>query len=249
MYRYLITISYCGTQYCGWQRQPNGLSVQEELEKALYTILRTPTATTGAGRTDAGVHALNMPVHFDSDILIADTTKFVSNLNSLLPHCISVNHIQKVNTDFHARFDAISRRYEYHIVTHKDPFAYNRAYRITKPLDIELMNKGAQILFEYTDFTSFSKLHTDVKTNNCTIIHAHWDTVNENQITFTIEANRFLRNMVRAIVGTLLDLGSHKIDLDKLRQIIESRNRCNAGHSVPACGLYFIEAKYNINIK
>ena len=274
--RYFITFTYNGTNYCGWQRQPNGIAVQEELEKALTTILRTPIELTGAGRTDAGVHALNMVAHFDipNDILppylqesdskirqrsysppvlggvprsgegvINEYKKLINNLNSLLPYDIAVKKIEKVTDEAHARFDALSRKYEYHIITHKNPFLKEQACRIHFPLNIELMNEAAKILFEYEDFTSFSKLHTDVKTNNCTIMEAYWEKRSE-ELVFTIKANRFLRNMVRAIVGTLMEIGRERLTIESFRQVIEAKNRCSAGHSVPACGLYFIEAEY-----
>lgn len=245
MYRYFLNIAYCGTPYCGWQRQPNGTAVQEVVEQALATILRTPAPITGAGRTDAGVHALGMTAHFDTETPITDTDSLTANLNSLLPPSIAINHIRQVSPGLHARFDAISRRYEYHVTERKDPFATDRAYRFPRHLDIELMSKAAEVLFEYTDFTSFSKVHTDVKTKNCDIMYAQWERRDNGKTVFTIEANRFLRNMVRAIVGTLLDVGTHKITIDDLRRIIEAKDRCRAGHSVPAGGLYFIEAKYN----
>ena len=173
--RFFITFTYNGTRYCGWQRQPNGIAVQEELEKALTTILRTPIEVVGAGRTDAGVHALNMVAHFDVVEPINDCNKLINNLNSLLPYDIAVKKIEKVTDEAHARFDALSRKYEYHIITHKSPFLKEQACRIHFPLNIELMNEAAKVLFEYEDFTSFSKLHTDVKTNNCTIMEAYWE--------------------------------------------------------------------------
>ena len=256
--RFFITFSYNGTRYCGWQRQPNGIAVQEELEKALTTILRTPIELTGAGRTDAGVHALNMVAHFDiaDDTtvdhrpLTVDSKRLINNLNSLLPYDIAVKKVERVTDEAHARFDALSRKYEYHIITHKNPFLKEQACRIHFPLNIELMNEAAKVLFEYEDFTSFSKLHTDVKTNNCTIMEAYWQQRGE-ELVFTIKANRFLRNMVRAIVGTLMEVGRERMTIDGFRQVIEAKNRCSAGHSVPACGLYFIEAEYpeTINIQ
>ena len=249
--RFFITFSYNGTRYCGWQRQPNGIAVQEELEKALTTILRTPIELTGAGRTDAGVHALNMVAHFDiaddttvdCRLLTVDSQRLINNLNSLLPYDIAVKNIERVTDEAHARFDALSRKYEYHIITHKNPFLKEQACRIHFPLNMELMNEAAKVLFEYEDFTSFSKLHTDVKTNNCTIMEAYWQQRGE-ELVFTIKANRFLRNMVRAIVGTLMEVGREKLTIEGFRQVIEAKNRCSAGHSVPACGLYFIEAEY-----
>lgn len=243
MNRYFIEFAYNGTAYCGWQIQPNGVSVQEILEKALTTIMRNRTAVTGAGRTDSGVHALNMTAHFDTELPLPDPQKLIINLNSLLPQDIAVHSIREVQPNAHARFDALSRRYEYHIIFDKNPFLTDQACRLHSPLDIDAMNRAAQTLFDYTDFTSFSKLHTDVKTNDCTIIDAHWQQLSDRLI-FHIEANRFLRNMVRAIVGTLLQVGTNKITIEKFRQIIESKNRCNAGHSVPACGLYFVRATY-----
>jgi tRNA pseudouridine38-40 synthase len=248
--RFFITFSYNGTRYCGWQRQPNGIAVQEELEKALTTILRTPIELTGAGRTDAGVHALNMVAHFDiADDTTVDSQRLINNLNSLLPYDIAVKNIERVTDEAHARFDALSRKYEYHIITNKNPFLKEQACRIHFPLNMELMNEAAKVLFEYEDFTSFSKLHTDVKTNNCTIMEAYWQQRGE-ELVFTIKANRFLRNMVRAIVGTLMEVGREKLTIEGFRQVIEAKNRCSAGHSVPACGLYFIEAEYpeTINI-
>lgn len=247
-YRYFIFFAYDGTNYCGWQIQPNGISIQEVLKKSLSTILREPIDIVGAGRTDAGVHAKNMAAHFNTTKPIANTTKLISNLNSLLPNDIAISDIKQTTNEAHARFDAISRKYEYHIVLKKSPFDYKYAYRQSTYLDIEQMNIASKILFEYTDFTSFSKLHTDTKTNNCTIYHAEWIKVNDDKIIFTIEANRFLRNMVRAIVGTLLDVGRHKINITEFRKIIETKNRCAAGHSVAASGLYFIEAKYHESI-
>ncbi len=249
--RFFITFSYNGTNYCGWQRQPNGIAVQEELEKALTTILRTPIELTGAGRTDAGVHALNMVAHFDMPndmavdckLLTVDINRLINNLNSLLPYDIAVRKIESVTDEAHARFDALSRKYEYHIITSKNPFLKDKACRIHFPLNIELMNKAAKVLFEYEDFTSFSKLHTDVKTNNCTIMETYWEKRGE-ELVFTIKANRFLRNMVRAIVGTLMEVGRERLSIEDFRQVIEAQNRCSAGHSVPACGLYFIEAEY-----
>ena len=256
--RFFITFSYNGTRYCGWQRQPNGIAVQEELEKALTTILRTPIELTGAGRTDAGVHALNMVAHFDiaddttvdCRLLTVDSKRLINNLNSLLPYDIAVKNVERVTDEAHARFDALSRKYEYHIITHKNPFLKEQACRIHFPLNIELMNEAAKVLFEYEDFTSFSKLHTDVKTNNCTIMEAYWQQRGD-ELIFTIKANRFLRNMVRAIVGTLMEVGRERLTIEGFRKVIEAKNRCSAGHSVPACGLYFIEAEYpeTINIQ
>ena len=242
--RYFIRFAYNGTAYCGWQMQPNGLSVQEVLTKALCTILRTEDIEiVAAGRTDAGVHARNMIAHFDIEDQLPPGLDLVNKLNSLLPQDISVINIREVNPEAHARFDALSRRYEYHLVLHKDVFRHPFAMRIYHPLDFDRMNEAAKILFEYSDFTSFSKLHTDVKTNNCKIMAAHWEQ-REDEWIFVVEADRFLRNMVRAIVGTLLEVGRGKITPEDFRTIIEAKNRCNAGSSVPAKGLFLVEVTY-----
>ena len=246
--RYFIRFAYDGTAYCGWQVQPNELSVQEVLTKALCTILRTEDIEiVAAGRTDAGVHARNMVAHFDVEDRLPAGLDLVNKLNSLLPSDISVIEIREVKPEVHARFDALSRRYEYHLVLQKDVFRHPFAMRIYNPLDFDRMNEAAKILFEYTDFTSFSKLHTDVKTNNCKIMAARWEQREEEWI-FIVEADRFLRNMVRAIVGTLLEVGRGKMTIDEFRQVIDAKNRCNAGSSVPAKGLFLVEVTYPKNI-
>ncbi|MFM2293221.1 MAG: hypothetical protein RIS29_3034 [Bacteroidota bacterium] len=245
--RYFIYFSYKGTAYHGWQIQPNGISVQEVLAKAISTILRRETEITGAGRTDTGVHARLMVAHFDVEDGIPGNMDLASKLNSLLPNDIAVYKIVEVREDAHARFDAISRRYEYHIVTCKNVFRNELAAREAQKLDFEAMNAAAAILHEYRDFTSFSKLHTDVKTNNCVIKHAEW-TKQGDEWVFTIEADRFLRNMVRAVVGTLFEVGRHKLTLEGFRQVIEQKNRCKAGTSVPAHGLYLVDIKYPDNL-
>ena len=246
--RYFIRFAYDGTAYCGWQVQPNGLSVQEVLTKALCTKLRTEDIEiVAAGRTDAGVHARNMVAHFDVEDRLPAGLDLVNKLNSLLPSDISVIEIREVKPEVHARFDALSRRYEYHLVLQKDVFRHPFAMRIYNPLDFDRMNEAAKILFEYTDFTSFSKLHTDVKTNNCKIMAARWEQREEEWI-FIVEADRFLRNMVRAIVGTLLEVGRGKMTIDEFRQVIDAKNRCNAGSSVPAKGLFLVEVAYPENI-
>ena len=246
--RYFIRFAYDGTAYCGWQVQPNGLSVQEVLTKAICTILRSDDIEiVAAGRTDAGVHARNMVAHFDVEDRLPAGLDLVNKLNSLLPSDISVIEIREVKPEVHARFDALSRRYEYHLVLQKDVFRHPFAMRIYNPLDFDRMNEAAKILFEYTDFTSFSKLHTDVKTNNCKIMAARWEQREEEWI-FIVEADRFLRNMVRAIVGTLLEVGRGKMTIDEFRQVIDAKNRCNAGSSVPAKGLFLVEVAYPENI-
>lgn len=242
MQRYFIYFSYNGTHYHGWQNQPNGISVQEMLEKALSTVLRTDTQVVGAGRTDSGVHARLMVAHFNASTL-PDLLLFSNKLNSILPNDIAVYKVVKVTENAHARFDAISRRYEYHLVTEKSVFRNGLAARFANRIDFDKMNEAAALLPGYTDFTSFSKLHTDVKTNNCKINTAYWEKQNDVWV-FTIEADRFLRNMVRAIVGTLLDVGHGKLSIEEFKAVIEAKDRCKAGASVPACGLYLVDICY-----
>ena len=242
--RYFITLAYCGTNYCGWQKQPNGLSVQQVLTDVLCVVLREPVAVVAAGRTDAGVHAAKMVVHCDVVQPIDDVSRCVSRLNGVLPCDIVVYDIQPVADTLHARFDAVSRRYEYHVLLRKSPFAVDLAWCLSFVPDFDAMNAAAAVLSEYSDFTSFSKTHTDVKTNICTIVDAHWEQRGAYEWVFCIEANRFLRNMVRAVVGTLIEVGKGKMSLEEFRQVIESRNRCAAGMSVPACGLFLVDVKY-----
>ena len=241
--RYFLYFSYKGTAYHGWQFQPNGISVQEVLTNALCTVLRKEIELTGAGRTDTGVHAMLMVAHFDLEDNLPVEFDLVSKLNSFLPKDIAVSKIVEVQSDAHARFDAVSRKYEYHVILQKSVFKTELATRISDSLNFEAMNTAADILKEYIDFTSFSKLHTDVKTNNCSIKQAKW-TQKEDEWIFTIEADRFLRNMVRAIVGTLFEVGRGKMTIDGFRKVIEARDRCIAGVSVPAQGLYLVDIKY-----
>jgi len=245
MFRYFIVLAYNGTNYCGWQNQPNGVAVQEVIEKALSTILRTAVSIVGAGRTDAGVHARRMVAHFDSEKEIR--IELADRLNRILPNDIVVYNILPVKPDAHARFDAVSRLYRYYVTTGKDPFLYPFRYRVHGALDLGMMNSCAKVLLEYQDFTSFSKLHTDVKTNNCKIEEAYWEQ-NEIQYIFTIKADRFLRNMVRAIVGTLLEAGRNKLDEVGMRRIIEAKDRGVAGHSVPGNALFLEEIEYDDSI-
>ena len=242
-HRYFIYLAYDGTNYHGWQIQPNGSSVQETLADALSLVLRYKTEVVGAGRTDAGVHAALMVAHFDWGGVL-DTVSLVDKLNRILPPDISVSAIREVRPDAHARFDAVYRTYQYHIVTHKEPFSRHYAWQVFMPLNFERMNEACRILFEYTDFTSFSKLHTDVKTNNCKIMHALWEQTGAYEWTFTIRADRFLRNMVRAVVGTLVDVGRNKLTLDDFRGVIEAKDRCKAGTSVPGKALFLTEISY-----
>ena len=240
--RYFLELSYAGTRYHGWQSQPNAPTVQASIEKALSLLLRMPVKITGAGRTDTGVHARQMFAHFDSKDAV-NTAELTYKLNSFLPDDIAIHRIHRVKDDAHARFDAISRSYKYYIHRYKNPFLTQTSWYFAKDLDVDLMNKAARILLEYNDFKSFSKTHTDVKTYICKVQQAVWQTV-DNQIVFRITADRFLRNMVRAIVGTLIEVGLHKTSLTDFRQIIESRNRSNAGFSVPAKGLFLTEITY-----
>ena len=241
--RYFITFSYDGTAYHGWQIQPHSVTVQEELQKALSTLMRKPMEVVGAGRTDTGVHARKMIAHFDHDEVL-DCLQLVYKLNKLLPRDIAVQHVEPVADDMHARFSAKSRTYHYYVHLDKNPFLRSYSWQVYGNPDFELMNRAARVLMEYKDFTSFSKVNTDTKTNDCTITEARWDRVGEDQWRFTVTANRFLRNMVRAIVGTLMEVGRERLTIEGFRQVIEAKNRCSAGHSVPACGLYFIEAEY-----
>ncbi|MDO9155027.1 MAG: tRNA pseudouridine(38-40) synthase TruA [Paludibacter sp.] len=241
--RYFLYLSYKGTAYHGWQMQPNGISVQETLINALSTILRSDIDIIGAGRTDTGVHAKLMVAHFDFDGELPEFNRFISKLNSILPHDITISKIVTVKPDAHARFDAVSRKYEYHVITHKNVFKTEFAAHFSENLNFELMNQAAATLMEYCDFTSFSKLHTDVKTNNCVVTQAEW-TKNNGEWLFTIEADRFLRNMVRAIVGTLLEVGKGKMTIEEFRRVIEAKNRCKAGTSVPAKGLFLVDIQY-----
>lgn len=244
MFRYFIYLAYDGTNYHGWQVQPNGTSVQETLTRALITFLRDDAIeVTGAGRTDAGVHARLMVAHFDIEWML-DCDVVTDKLNRLLPPDIAVYQVRRVVQDAHARFDATYRTYKYYITTCKDPFIRHYAWRVFQPLDFEKMNEAAQVLFDYTDFTSFSKLHTDVKTNNCLIMQAHWDQAGPYEWVFTIQADRFLRNMVRAVVGTLLEVGRGKLTIEGFRRVIEQKDRCRAGTSVPGNALFLVDVAY-----
>ena len=240
--RYFIDLSYNGRAYHGWQIQPDVTTVQAELNHALSTVLRTPLDCMGAGRTDTGVHAKQMVAHFDLDTKL-DVDDIVYKLNVLLPKDIHINSIKEVLPEIHARFDALSRTYIYKISRTKDAFNFLNAHTYTLPLDVDLMNQAAKMLFEYTDFQCFSKVKTDVKTYNCTIMEAHWK-LDANSLNFKIKADRFLRNMVRAIVGTMIEVGAKKRTLEEFRKIITSKNRSNAGTSAPAHGLYLINIEY-----
>ena len=239
--RYFIELSYDGSPFVGWQRQPKGDSVQSCLEVALKTLLQKPVSVVGAGRTDAGVHARQLFAHVDLDDQVDQNLKF--RLNKLLPKEIAVNSILVVADDAHARFDATGRRYSYHITTQKDPFLEKRSYYFSKSLELELMNQAATVMLDHYDFKCFSKSRTDVKTYLCDIQQAYWEQ-NGSDMVFFIQANRFLRNMVRAIVGTLIEVGLKKISIDDFKSILQSRDRSKAGYSVPAHGLYLEKVYY-----
>ena len=242
--RYFIELSYDGTAYNGWQIQPNAPSVQATLQQALSTLLRCDIEIVGAGRTDTGVNASCMIAHFDYEPLDTEQLQQLRyRLNKLLPRDIAIHGIRPVADTMHARFSATSRTYHYFIVTSKTPFE-PYAYHFPLPLNFELMNEACRILMEYTDFTSFAKLHTDTKTNICTVTEVQWSQLSPIKWQFTITANRFLRNMVRAIVGTLLDVGRGAITLQQFRDIIEQKDRCAAGTSVPGNALFLADIKY-----
>lgn len=241
--RYFITFSYDGTAYHGWQIQPHSVTVQEELQKALSTLIRKPMEVVGAGRTDTGVHARKMIAHFDHDEVL-DCSQLVYKLNKLLPRDIAVQHVEPVADDMHARFSAKSRTYHYYVHLDKNPFLRSYSWQVYGNPDFELMNRAARVLMEYKDFTSFSKVNTDTKTNDCTITEARWDRVGEDQWRFTVTANRFLRNMVRAIVGTLMEVGRRRMTIEQLRSVIEAKDRCRAGDSVPGNALFLVEVLY-----
>ncbi|MGM9475326.1 tRNA pseudouridine(38-40) synthase TruA [Pedobacter sp. GSP4] len=242
--RYFIQIAYDGSLYHGWQTQPNAVTVQELLDKALSTVFRQTIETLGCGRTDSGVHAKDFYAHFDVDDLNEDKVlNAVAGINALLPYQIAAKRIIPVHDDAHARFDATARAYKYYIHFEKDPFKLNRSWLLKDKLDIEAMNNAAAILLTYTDFSCFSKSNTQTFTNNCKITKAVFEEL-DGGLVFTIAADRFLRNMVRAIMGTLVRIGKHEIHLANFKAIIESKNRSNAGQSVPACGLYLVKIVY-----
>lgn len=246
--RYFMRLAYNGANFHGWQTQPNATTVQETIEHAMSTVLRKPISITGAGRTDAGVNAAMMIAHFDCDSMPDDTAPLVRSLNSLLGKNIAIYTIFKVDDDAHARFDATSRTYKYFAHTVKSPFIYPLSWQCNPKLDFDKMNEAAKVLLQYTDFTSFSKLHTDVATNNCRITHAQWEPEGE-QMVFTVTADRFLRNMVRAIVGTLVDVGMGKITKSDFCRIIEQKDRCCAGTSMPGHALFLWDITYPFEIK
>lgn len=259
--RYFIEIAFKGTRYHGWQVQKNALSVQEVLDKALSTVFRQEVSTVGCGRTDAGVHAKQLFAHFDiqvpeslkknqnSEKSIAEEEDLqirrnLRGVNALLPQDIGVRALFQVKSDAHARFDALARTYEYHVHFEKDPFLTDFSWQVRDQLNLEKMNKAALVMMEYRDFSCFSKSNTQVFTNNCEITFAEWRRTVEGRIVFEIRANRFLRNMVRAIVGTLVEIGKGNEEIGFMKKVLDSKNRSLAGISVPACGLYLAKVTY-----
>ena len=245
--RYFIELSYFGKIYHGWQNQPNSISVQEVLEANLSKVLRSPIEIVGAGRTDAGVHAKQMFAHFDTENDL-DTALLKYKLNSMLPKDIAIAEVFEVKADTHARFDALSRSYEYHLVQEKDAFSEDFAWFLRHDLDVGKMNEAASLLYDYQNFKCFSKSRTDVRTYNCRIDHAEWKQEGE-RLVFHITADRFLRNMVRAIVGTLVDIGQNKYPVSHMHEVIKSEDRGKAGTSVPAHGLYLTGIAYPQTIR
>lgn len=243
MQRYFIYLSYDGTSYHGWQIQPNGNSVQEEMQKALSILLRQNIEIVGAGRTDAGVHARVMVAHFETGMSV-DCGQLAYKLNRLLPRDISVDKVMPVSDDLHARFSAVKRTYHYYVHQKKDPFRRAYSCELHYELDFNLMNEAAAYLLECSDFAAFCKVHTDVKTTICNVTRAQWVCDGDGYWHFVISADRFLRNMVRAVVGTLVDVGRHKITLERFKEIVECKKRSNAGESMPGNALFLEEIKY-----
>jgi tRNA pseudouridine38-40 synthase len=245
LHRYFIWLSYKGTAYCGWQVQPGSPTVQQTLNNALTVLLREDMETTGAGRTDTGVHASTFVAHFDTAQSAEELnlTQLTYKLNRILPADIGIQRIEEVKPDIHARFSALSRTYHYFICTHKDPFQTGRSWLMERRLNLEAMQQAADLLKAYEDFESFSKTNTQVKTFLCKISKAQWEQEG-HMLRFEITADRFLRNMVRAIVGTLVDVGLGKISADDFASIIENKDRSQAGYSAPGSGLFLVDILY-----
>lgn len=254
--RYFLEIAYNGSKFHGWQSQPNAISVQSTIESALSIILKTNISLTGAGRTDTGVHAFQMYAHFDYPSLIQDEKRFILSLNSIVGKDIFIKRVIHVAEEAHARFDAVERSYKYFVTFNKTPFLKDFCWFSPSRLDFEKMNLASEILLDTKDFTSFAKLHSDAKTNICNVKEALWKPIMEDKeakefigylnegYVFTISADRFLRNMVRAIVGTLVEVGRHKITIDQFKDIIKKKNRCCAGTSMPAQALFLWHISY-----
>lgn len=252
--RYFLKLSYNGANFHGWQSQPNAVGVQQKIEEALSTVTRLPISIIGAGRTDAGVHARQMYAHFDVPQPVADKEKFLLSINRLAGKDIAFQDLIEVADDAHARFDAVERSYKYFVTFEKSPFMYPYSWLSPSPLDVDKMNEAAKILLDTCDFTSFAKLHSDTNTNICDVRKAIWQPINadsteksffiDNGLVFTITADRFLRNMVRAVVGTLVEVGRGKLSIEGFRNIIKKRDRCSAGTSMPPQALFLWEVKY-----
>lgn len=242
--RYFIWFSYDGSRYHGWQLQPNGVTVQSELQRCLSALLRQEVAVTGAGRTDAGVHARRMAAHFDVEQLPMSTADLTHRLNGMLPYDIGVSAVEPVAADMHARFSALARTYHYYVHTRKDPFLQQFSLEIHYQLDFPLMNEAARLLTTYEDFGAFCKAGSDVKTTICHVTHAQWHQTSDTTWYFEITANRFLRNMVRAVVGTLVEVGRHRLSLADFCQVIEQGRRTQAGESMPAKALFLEDVRY-----
>lgn len=250
--RYFLELSYKGTAYNGWQKQPDAPSVQETIEKALSALLREEITITGAGRTDTGVHAAYYTAHFDTATDIESNFRsgkdFIYHLNSILPNDIAVSNIIRVPDDAHARFDAVEREYRYHILLLKDPFRRETTWQYYIPLDIKKMNEAASYLLEAEEFTAFSKLHSANKTDICNVTHARWEEKPNGELVFTIRSDRFLRNMVRSVVGTLVDVGRGKINAEQFAAVLRSKDRAQAGGSAPSQGLFLTDVIYKPGI-
>lgn len=242
--RYFIHMAYNGTRYHGWQIQPNAISVQQVLEEKLSTFLREEIKVIGCGRTDTGVHASDFYAHFECEKEL-ETQQVVYKLNNVLPTDVAVFDVFEVGEEDHARFTALARTYQYHLHNFKDPFKTETSYFIKGKLDVEAMNKAGEIMTQYTDFTSLSKTGTDVKTNNCKVEYAHWKEEGNTYI-FEVKADRFLRNMVRATVGTMLEIGQGKKDVESMHEVLKAKSRSSAGFSVPAHGLYLYRIDYPV---
>ena len=242
--RYFVWFSYDGTRYHGWQIQPNGVTVQQELQRCLSLLLREEVSVVGAGRTDTGVHARQMAAHFDIGLLPMSTDDLAHKLNGLLPQDIGVYKVEAVGDDMHARFSATARTYHYYVHTQKNPFLRQFSLELHYRLDYGLMNEAGRILTEYEDFGAFCKAGSDVKTTLCKVTHAQWHQTSETTWYFEITANRFLRNMVRAVVGTLIEVGRGRMSLDEFRQVIEGKKRTQAGESMPAKALFLEKVEY-----
>lgn len=246
MSRYFVTLSYDGTRYHGWQIQPNGDSVQARLQEALSTLLRTTVGVTGAGRTDTGVHARMMVAHFDWEGEALDCQQLAYKLNRLLPYDIAVSKVESVSDDMHARFSATSRMYRYYIHTVKDPFQKAYSCEIHYPLDFRKMNEAARLMMTYKDFGAFCKSGADVKTTLCEVTKAEWVQTSATTWYFEIRANRFLRNMVRAVVGTLIEVGRGRLSLEDFKKVIEGKRRTEAGESMPGNALFLEDIVYSL---